>query len=65
VPLRRLTEDGEANVVAKLDFFNSAHSVKDRIGVAMIDTAEKAGLIGPDTIILEPTSGELDANYCA
>ena len=44
-------------MVAKLEFFNPAHSVKDRIGVAMIDAAEKAGLIGPDTIILEPTSG--------
>ena len=57
VRLRRLTGEGGANVVAKLEFFNPAHSVKDRIGVAMIDAAEKAGLIGPDTIILEPTSG--------
>jgi cysteine synthase A len=44
-------------VVAKLEFFNPAHSVKDRIGVAMIDAAERDGLINPDTIILEPTSG--------
>jgi cysteine synthase A len=57
VRLRRLTTEGGAQVVAKLEFFNPAHSVKDRIGVAMIDAAEKAGLIGPDTIILEPTSG--------
>ena len=57
VRLRRLTGEGGAKVVAKLEFFNPAHSVKDRIGVAMIDAAEKAGLIGPDTIILEPTSG--------
>ena len=57
VRLRRLTGDSGATVVAKLEFFNPAHSVKDRIGVAMIDAAEKAGLIGPDTIILEPTSG--------
>ena len=57
VRLRRLTADSGATVVAKLEFFNPAHSVKDRIGVAMIDAAEKAGLIGPDTIILEPTSG--------
>ncbi|HXZ83840.1 MAG TPA: cysteine synthase A [Acidimicrobiales bacterium] len=57
VRLRRLTGDSGATVVAKLEFFNPAHSVKDRIGVAMIDAAEKAGLIDPDTIILEPTSG--------
>jgi cysteine synthase A len=57
VRLRRLNQAGAAQVVLKLEFFNPAHSVKDRIGVAMIDAAEKAGLIGPDTIILEPTSG--------
>jgi cysteine synthase A len=44
-------------VVAKLESFNPAGSVKDRIGVAMIDAAEQAGLINSDTIILEPTSG--------
>jgi len=57
VRIRRLTEGCAADVVAKLEFFNPAHSVKDRIGVAMIDAAEKAGRIKPDTIILEPTSG--------
>jgi cysteine synthase len=57
VRLRRVTDGAAAQVVAKLEFFNPAHSVKDRIGVAMIDAAEQAGLIGPDTIILEPTSG--------
>ena len=57
VRLRRLTEHVDARVVAKLESLNPAHSVKDRIGVAMLDAAEKAELIGPDTIILEPTSG--------
>src|ERR1700690_1853487 len=57
VRLRRVTEGAGAEVVAKLESFNPANSVKDRIGVAMIDAAEEAGLIKPDTIILEPTSG--------
>ncbi len=57
VRLNRVTEGTVADVVAKLEFFNPAHSVKDRIGVAMIDAAEQAGLIKSDTIILEPTSG--------
>lgn len=57
VRLRRLTESVDAHVVAKLESFNPAHSVKDRIGVAMLDAAERARLIGPDTTILEPTSG--------
>ena len=46
-----------AEVVAKLEFQNPAHSVKDRIGLSMIEAAERAGRIKPDTIILEPTSG--------
>jgi cysteine synthase len=57
VRLRRVTEGAVADVVAKLEYFNPAGSVKDRIGVAMLDAAEEAGLIKPDTIILEPTSG--------
>lgn len=57
VRIRRLTQGCVADVVAKLEFYNPAHSVKDRIGVSMIDAAEEAGLIKPDTIILEPTSG--------
>jgi cysteine synthase A len=57
VRLHRVTEGAVADVVAKLEFFNPANSVKDRIGVAMIDAAEQAGLIKPDTVILEPTSG--------
>jgi cysteine synthase A len=57
VRLNRVTQGLKAEVVAKLEFFNPAHSVKDRIGVAMIDAAEKAGLINKDTVIVEPTSG--------
>jgi len=57
VRLNRLAEGASAEVVLKLEFYNPAHSVKDRIGVAMIDAAEKAGLIKKDTIIVEPTSG--------
>ena len=57
VRLNRVADGAEAEVVAKLEFFNPAHSVKDRVGVAMIEAAEKAGLIKPNTIILEPTSG--------
>src|SRR5512135_2274608 len=57
VRLNRVTEGAAADVVAKLEFFNPGNSIKDRIGVAMIDAAEKAGQIKPDTIILEPTSG--------
>ncbi len=57
VRLRKVTDGAVADVVAKLESFNPAGSVKDRIGVAMIDAAEQAGLIKPDTIILEPTSG--------
>jgi len=57
VRIRRLTRGAAGQVVAKLEFYSPAHSVKDRIGVSMIDAAEKAGRIKPDTIILEPTSG--------
>jgi cysteine synthase A len=57
VKLNRVTEGAKATVLAKLEFYNPASSVKDRIGVSMIEAAEKAGKIGPDTIILEPTSG--------
>jgi cysteine synthase len=57
VKLRRVTEGAVAEVAAKLEFFNPAHSVKDRIGASMIDAAEQAGLVKPDTIFVEPTSG--------
>ena len=57
VRLNRLAKGLPANVIVKLESFNPMSSVKDRIGVAMIDEAEKRGLIGKDTIILEATSG--------
>lgn len=57
VRVQRVTEGCVAEVAAKLEFYNPAHSVKDRIGLAMVEAAEKAGLIKADTIIVEPTSG--------
>ena len=57
VRLRRMATGVAAEVVAKLEFYSPAHSVKDRIGLAMIEAAEAAGQIGPETIIVEPTSG--------
>ncbi len=57
VRLRRVTDGVGAQVVAKLESFNPAHSVKDRLGLALIDAAERAGVLGPDTVIVEPTSG--------
>jgi cysteine synthase A len=57
VRLNRVTYGAQAQVAAKLESFNPVHSVKDRIGVAMITTAEELGLINKDTVIVEPTSG--------
>ena len=57
VRIRNLARGAGAEIVAKLEFYNPAHSVKDRIGLAMIEAAERAGKIGPDTVVIEPTSG--------
>jgi len=57
VKLNRITEGCRAEVLVKQEFFNPLGSVKDRIGAAMIEAAEREGLIGPKTLIVEPTSG--------
>lgn len=57
VKLNRITAGIDAHVYAKLEFFNPASSVKDRLGYALINDAEKKGLINKDTLIVEPTSG--------
>jgi cysteine synthase A len=57
VYLDRIGKGTAARIAAKLEFFNPGSSVKDRIGVSMIDDAERDGRLKPDTIILEPTSG--------
>ncbi len=57
VRLNRITGDAKATVLAKLEYYNPAKSVKDRIGLAMIEAAERDGRIGPNTLIVEPTSG--------
>jgi cysteine synthase A len=57
IRLHRITEGVKAQVVVKLESFNPLSSIKDRIGVAMIDDAEKRGLLKKDSVIIEPTSG--------
>ena len=57
VRLDNMASGLEAEILAKLEFFNPLGSVKDRIGASMIEAAEKQGLIGPQTLIVEPTSG--------
>src|SRR6202046_5187001 len=61
-PLVRLNRTAKkhgavADILLKLEFFNPLSSVKDRIGVAMIENALASGAIGPDTVLIEPTSG--------
>ncbi|MBP7902619.1 MAG: cysteine synthase A [Spirochaetes bacterium] len=57
VKINRLNKDGLAEILVKLESFNPLSSVKDRIGNALIEAAEKSGKIGKDTVIIEPTSG--------
>jgi cysteine synthase A len=57
VRLNRVTAGAKAQVIAKLEYFNPLASVKDRIGVAMIEAAERDGKLTPDITVLEPTSG--------
>lgn len=57
VRLNRITEGSYADVVAKIEFFNPTSSIKDRVGWAMINDAEKNGLIEKKSVIIEPTSG--------
>ena len=59
VRLSRLQRDAgvKAEILAKLEFFNPLASVKDRIGVAMVEAMERSGVIGPETVLIEPTSG--------
>jgi cysteine synthase A len=57
VRINRLAAGAGAEVLAKLEFYGPSHSVKDRIGAAMLDAGEEAGLIRPGTVIVEPTSG--------
>jgi cysteine synthase A len=57
VRLNKIGQDLPGRIVLKLEFFNPCASVKDRIGVSMIEALEKQGLIGPETVLVEPTSG--------
>lgn len=57
VRINKLAKELDAEIVAKLEFFNPCGSVKDRIGVSMIEAAEKAGILDKDSILVEPTSG--------
>ena len=58
VRINRMSKNSVAEIVAKLESFNPLSSVKDRIGVSMIEAAESAGCLGRDTVIIEPDFGE-------
>lgn len=55
--INQLNKNGKAKIAAKLEFFNPLSSIKDRIGLALIESAEKQGLLNKDSVIIEPTSG--------
>lgn len=57
VRLNKITSGLKTQIVGKLEFFNPLSSIKDRIGVSMIEDAEERGLLKKDTVIIEPTSG--------
>ncbi|HEY5500826.1 MAG TPA: pyridoxal-phosphate dependent enzyme, partial [Candidatus Humimicrobiaceae bacterium] len=57
VKINKLTKESKATILVKLESFNPLSSVKDRIGIAMIEAGEKEGKINKDTVIIEPTSG--------
>jgi len=57
VEITKLNHDGNAKIAAKLESFNPLSSVKDRLGCAMIEAAERDGCLTKDTLIVEPTSG--------
>ena len=61
IRLNKLTEGLDAEICVKAEFFNPLFSVKDRIGKAMIEAAEKDGSLKPGGLIIEPTSGKTDA----
>ncbi len=68
VRLKKIENEGNAEIIGKLEFFNPCGSVKDRIGVSMIEAAEKKGLLKRNTIVVEPTSGNTGiglASVCA
>ena len=65
VRLNRVPKDGWAEMLVKLEFFNPGGSVKDRIGLSMIEAAERDGRLKPGGTIIEPTSGNTGISFCA